>query len=103
MTSDLTRAYAPEVEAKINSTFPGMASFAGDTPGKTCRECINFAHGNKYSAKRGMSGGKLKDASCNKYRRMMQQTGPAFSPTAAACKFFEQNSTPPELYAKESA
>jgi len=84
------------------ATFPGMAHFAGSGPrGRTCRECIFWAHQkNDYRSKNGKYGGLIKPAPCRKYQTFMRDQGGAIPDDAAACKYFDENSAPPSRVAK---
>jgi len=92
----------PVLESRRTRTVPGMAHFAGTGPvGKTCRECLHWTgRGNEsgYYAAGGKFGGVLRNRSCEKYRSMMHDTvGPTVPYSAAACKYFEANKTPPAI------
>ncbi len=89
-----------DVLARIS--HPGMAHFAGTGPrGSTCRECVFWAHGpHDYRAKNGKWRGLIEAATCKKYRQITMQTGGKIPDDAAACKYFDQNATPPERFAK---
>ncbi len=83
-------------------TFPGMVHFAGSGPaGSTCRECLFWAHiKDDYRSKNGSYRGVIKPAICKKFKQMMQTEGNQIPDDAAACKYFEENPTPPARFAK---
>lgn len=95
----------PTFERKRRSTYPGMAHFAGSGPDQaTCRGCA-FWTGcgaeDGYYAKTGKHGGTIKPRSCSKYRDMMRgDVGPGIPHDAAACKYFQENPTPPAIVYK---
>ena len=97
-TDHLTQAFDAGMNAAIQNSHPGMAHFAGSGPaGKVCRECKFFASLGHHE-KRGVHGGRLKDATCRKYSALMNGEGPRVPPSASACKFFEENPNPPAMF-----
>jgi hypothetical protein len=78
-----------------------MAFWASTGPeGKTCREC-RFFRADGYYAKGGKHRGALKPATCARYSQMMQGAmGNKFDGATFACKYFEENTTPPAAFAK---
>jgi hypothetical protein len=93
---------ASPIDAFARASYPGMAHFAGTGErGKTCRECIFFAHGpHDYRSKNGKHRGLIEPATCKKYRQITMQEGAKIPDDAAACKYFEQNPTVPERFSK---
>lgn len=89
-------------DSAARATHPGMAHFAGSGPrGKTCRECIFWAHGpHDYRAKGGKYRGLIEPAICKKYQSFMQHEGSKIPDDAAACKYFDQIEIVPERFAK---
>ena len=87
-------------DSAARATHPGMAHFAGSGPQfKTCRECIFWAHEQfDYRSKNGKYSGLIKPARCKKYRALMHEEGGQIPDDARACKYFEQNATPPARY-----
>ncbi len=91
--TNLTNPYGKKGR-QYSQTFPGMASWAGGTPGKTCRECEFFQTNGYYSAN-GKHRGGLKPGTCAEYKKLMGHKGPAFSFRAKACNKFNQADDPP--------
>jgi len=91
-------------DRNARATYPDQAHFAGTGPAtKTCRECLSFDHGKyDYFAKNGKWRGLIKPASCRKYRQLTHDIGPTIPDDAMACKYFEQNETPPARFEKSS-
>lgn len=91
----------PALEAKRRQTYPGMAHFAGSGPtGKTCRGCLEWTGCGEqtgYYSKNGRHGGGLKPRPCAKYKSLMDSIGPGVPHTAPACKYFNENQSPPSL------
>jgi hypothetical protein len=74
-------------------THAGMAHFAGTGPaGKTCRECSLWRFEGYKKTDR-----KPKNGACEK------GLGARFVYNALACKYFEQNETPPVEILKEQS
>lgn len=90
------------VDRFARASYPGMAHFAGTGPRlKTCRECLFYAHDKyDYRSKNGKLRGLILPASCKKYKQITQQTGDKIPDDAQACKYFDQNPTPPDRFAK---
>lgn len=88
-------------DAMARATHPGMAHFAGSGPkGKSCRECIFWAHKtHDYRSKGGKYRGLIEPATCNKYRQLARNEGSKIPDDAASCKYFEQNDPVPPRYA----
>ena len=93
---------AGPVDTLARATHPGMAHFAGTGPAlKTCRECLFWNHKlYDYRAKGGKHRGLILPADCKKYRQMTQQVGAKIPDDAAACKYFDENTSPPARFAK---
>jgi hypothetical protein len=93
---------AGPIDTLARASHPGMAHFAGTGPRlKTCRECAFWAHKPyDYRAKNGKFRGLILPATCNKYRQMTQQVGDKIPDDAAACKYFEENPSPPARFTK---
>lgn len=85
-------------------SVPGMAHFAGTGPaGATCRECIFWNHGpHDYRAKNGKHRGLIEPATCKKFRQLTHHEGAKIRDDLSACKYFSENSSIPERFAKES-
>lgn len=90
------------IDAAARSSFPGMAHFAGTGPrGSTCRECIFWNHGpHDYRAKNGKYRGLIEPATCKKFRQVTLQEGSKIPDEASACKYFDQNPSPPDRFIK---
>ncbi len=84
------------------ATHPGQAHFAGSGPhGRACRECISWKHEKyDYLSKNGKYRGLIKPAMCLKFKSLTRQEGPKIPDDAAACRYFEENSSIPARYAK---
>jgi hypothetical protein len=66
----------PALEAAINRTMPGQASW-GEQTTKTCGECLHWQGGTRFKRY------------CTKYTQMMNgRLGPQVPSAARACKFF---------------
>ena len=93
---------ASPIDELARASYPGMAHFAGTGErGRTCRECIFWAHDpHDYRAKNGKHRGLIEPAVCNKYRQITQQAGAKVPDDAAACKYLDLNPTPPPRFAK---
>jgi hypothetical protein len=93
---------AAPVDTMARASYPGMAHFARSGPvNRTCRECIFWDHGpHDYRAKNGKYRGLIEAARCKKYRQITMQQGDKVPDDAAACKYFEENSTIPPRFAK---
>ena len=88
----------------VANTPPGMAFTAGSGPqGKHCHACIFWEHKEgDYFAPSGKHGGEIKPATCAKYRRLTAgQTGAPVEHWSDACKYFEENPTPPPFYKRK--
>ncbi len=103
----LTKPQGEELAAMQAATVPGMAFWAGSGPaGRTCRECVHWCSGKvaRRHTKRsaavkhsGVKAGSLLDQKCNKFARLSyDKEGDAFNNATPACKYFEENATPPE-------
>jgi hypothetical protein len=67
----------PELEAKINRTMPGMASWAEPTFTTTCGQCAFWLDGTKHKRR------------CAKYTALMSgRLGPQVPRATRACRFF---------------
>jgi len=101
ISDHLTGAPADQL---ARQTYPGMAHFAATGPrGKTCRECIFWNHGpHDYRAKNGKYRGLIEPARCKKYQQLTTFEGDKIPDEAAACRYFDQNETPPDRFAKSS-
>lgn len=90
------------VDTLARQSYSGMAHFAGTGPHlKTCRECLFWDHQPfSYRSKNGKYSGQIKPACCKKYQQITSQIGDAVPDEAAACKYFDENPTPPTRYAK---
>jgi hypothetical protein len=90
------------IDRFARASHPGMAHFAGTGPqGKTCRECVFWAHGpHDYRAKNGKYRGLIEPAKCNKYQQITTQAGAKVPDEAMSCRYFEQNEAPPLRFAK---
>lgn len=88
----------PELSRQQRNTYDGMAHWAGSgPPNKTCRQCREWANAGDYYVGRKT----LKNAFCRRYRRMTQATvGGKIPHSAKACKYFEENETPPPIKAR---
>lgn len=93
---------AAPIDVLARASHSGMAHFAGTGPhGKSCRECLFWAHGpHDYRAKGGKHRGLIEPAACNKYQQITSQKGGRIPDDAAACKYFDQNTIVPERFAK---
>lgn len=93
---------ASPIDAFARASHPGMAHFAGTGPHlKTCRECIFWEHGvHDYRAKTGKYRGLIEPATCRKYRAITLQIGAKVPDDAAACRYFEENSSIPPRFDK---
>lgn len=84
----LTEPHDARMARLMRQSKPGQAHWAGTGPeGKRCHHCIHWKPEGStgYTAK-----GDLKPGRCGQYRKMMGKSGPAFSHTQLACRFFEQ-------------
>lgn len=90
------------VDALARQSHPGQAHFAGTGPhGKTCRECVFWNHVTyDYRSKSGKWRGLILPANCKKYQQITQKVGDKIPDDAAACKYFDQNSTVPARFLK---
>jgi hypothetical protein len=71
-------------------TYPGMASWGGAKPGKTCREC-NYWNHDGYTV-----DGFIKMARCLKAVAMLNNKYSMRVPHyASACKYFDEAAQPP--------
>jgi len=85
----LTERDTPE-SLQREITYPGMASWGGAKPGKTCREC-NYWNHDGYTV-----DGIIKMARCLKAVAMLNNKYSMRVPHyASACKYFDQAENPP--------
>jgi hypothetical protein len=85
----------PELERLRRQTHPGQAHWAGSGPNSvTCRQCIHWTDGSGYYA--GIFG-TLKPRRCAKYEEMMRARGGKIPHDAQACKYFDENNSPPAV------
>lgn len=93
---------ASPIDTFARASHPGMAHFAGTGPrGKTCRECLFFNHGpHDYRAKNGKHRGLIEPSTCGKYRAITMSLGAKIPDDAQACKYFDENPTPPLRFEK---
>jgi hypothetical protein len=105
MTDTLTGTpQEKEFAAAVRATPPGMAFTIGSGPtGKTCRGCSFWDHDGKpqYFALGGKYGGEIKPSPCAMYRRLSAgQEGTPVEHWNDACKYFQENPSPPPLRKK---
>ena len=98
MTDHLTQPTManPNIAEWSKNTHAGQAHWAGSGPeGRTCREC-NFYKTAGHYANSGKRPRQLKDARCNKFRQLMgKKSGAPIPHHAKACRFFDENPSPP--------
>lgn len=82
----------------MKNLVPGMMSWAGGTPGHTCRECVEFNSPGYYAG--GQKGGGLKPGKCKAYERYMGKPGKAFPHNTQACLHFNPSDGPPKPFAE---
>lgn len=99
-TPNLTKPN-PELDRSISQTQPGQASWAlvGGSIQRTCRECSFWQQlPNPYYAKSNLHGPVLKPAPCGQYQHLMNnKRGPGVSHDALACRYFDENQSPPPI------
>ena len=79
-----------DIRAARAETYPGMASWGGETPGHTCREC-NYWNFVGYKV-----DGTIHPAQCMKALAMMNNKYTQRVPHyAKACRYFEAALEPP--------
>src|SRR5580693_4367795 len=77
-------AHDPGLLAKMMDTRPGQASWADQSIGKTCLECVFYlAPDGKHHRD---SFGHLKEHRCGKYRQLKNAWGSPFPHHAIACE-----------------
>ena len=106
MTKPLVDESTHDRSIKARS-HPGQAHFGGTGPaGKTCRECWHFEiqqadHGGAPTTF-SYTQADLKPGTCAKFAAMMRVNScPSFPHSAAACKYFEVNPSPPAALRSE--
>jgi hypothetical protein len=82
------------MESERAITYPGQASWAAPYGGTCCRECKLWAF-DGY-----LASGMIKPARCTKAVSLMgnNSTLPRVPDYAGACKYFEENPSPPAAY-----
>lgn len=100
ISDHLTEAPADRM---ARASYPGMAHFASTGPrGKTCRECVFWAHGpHDYRSKNGKYRGLIEPAPCRKFQQLTSAPGDKIPDDAMACKYFSQNDIAPPRFAKQ--
>ena len=100
ISKHLTKAHAPDMQAKIDCTPAGMAHWAGTGPaGETCRRCLEMyddEHPPKYE------GGLITGRRCRKRSRLSGAGSNAMPASTPACIYFKLNEkAPAEISGRE--
>ena len=99
-TDALTDIYGFQTTKQVNSSYDGMAHFAGTGPaGRTCRECVFWARQGGVKTSFARLGGELLPRRCRKFRKltMGRVVNTGVPHQAEACRHFEANQCAPPV------